>query len=119
MRWLAGCAALYHLISFNRFLDNRLLHSFPTRRSSDLRAHREQEAYMQSLSNESAPLLWAQIAPLLEDAMGKLREKERNAVDRKSTRLNSSHPSISYAVFCLKKKKHYQSHFATIISIND
>src|SRR5690348_17808537 len=28
-----------------------------------------------------------------------------NGVDRKSTRLNSSHPSISYAVFCLKKKK--------------
>src|SRR5438876_8434178 len=29
--------------------------------------------------------------------------------DRKSTRLNSSHPSISYAVFCLKKKKKKQS----------
>src|SRR5690348_18099164 len=29
----------------------------------------------------------------------------RNRGDRKSTRLNSSHPSISYAVFCLKKKK--------------
>src|SRR5690348_15049236 len=28
----------------------------------------------------------------------------RNGLDRKSTRLNSSHPSISYAVFCLKKK---------------
>src|SRR5690348_18484474 len=28
--------------------------------------------------------------------------------DRKSTRLNSSHPSISYAVFCLKKKKKLQ-----------
>src|SRR5699024_11507713 len=28
------------------------------------------------------------------------------AQDRKSTRLNSSHVSISYAVFCLKKKKH-------------
>src|SRR5689334_24800959 len=28
-----------------------------------------------------------------------------SAVDRKSTRLNSSHSSISYAVFCLKKKK--------------
>src|SRR5690348_17855689 len=27
-----------------------------------------------------------------------------NSIDRKSTRLNSSHPSISYAVFCLKKK---------------
>src|SRR5690242_21674459 len=29
----------------------------------------------------------------------------RGALDRKSTRLNSSHMSISYAVFCLKKKK--------------
>src|SRR4051794_41202619 len=29
----------------------------------------------------------------------------RGFLDRKSTRLNSSHPSISYAVFCLKKKK--------------
>src|SRR5438876_9027480 len=28
-----------------------------------------------------------------------------HVLDRKSTRLNSSHPSISYAVFCLKKKK--------------
>src|SRR5438876_1774736 len=33
------------------------------------------------------------------------RADERGARDRKSTRLNSSHPSISYAVFCLKKKK--------------
>src|SRR6266540_5650772 len=30
----------------------------------------------------------------------------RNQQDRKSTRLNSSHITISYAVFCLKKKKH-------------
>src|SRR5207245_11562591 len=30
---------------------------------------------------------------------------QRDAQDRKSTRLNSSHGSISYAVFCLKKKK--------------
>src|SRR5690625_5655065 len=30
-------------------------------------------------------------------------------IDRKSTRLNSSHVAISYAVFCLKKKKKYQS----------
>src|SRR5699024_12460522 len=30
---------------------------------------------------------------------------DRNGPDRKSTRLNSSHVSISYAVFCLKKKK--------------
>src|SRR3712207_7599688 len=30
-------------------------------------------------------------------------------LDRKSTRLNSSHANISYAVFCLKKKKYYTS----------
>src|SRR5437879_8663020 len=30
-----------------------------------------------------------------------------NRIDRKSTRLNSSHRCISYAVFCLKKKKKY------------
>src|SRR5438876_8365279 len=35
------------------------------------------------------------------DVPAEQREAER---DRKSTRLNSSHPSISYAVFCLKKK---------------
>src|SRR5689334_25398685 len=33
------------------------------------------------------------------------REAEQRHEDRKSTRLNSSHSSISYAVFCLKKKK--------------
>src|SRR5699024_12301518 len=32
--------------------------------------------------------------------------RRMNALDRKSTRLNSSHVSISYAVFCLKKKIH-------------
>src|SRR5437764_5986181 len=32
---------------------------------------------------------------------------KRDARDRKSTRLNSSHRCISYAVFCLKKKKYY------------
>src|SRR3712207_7988160 len=34
-----------------------------------------------------------------------------NALDRKSTRLNSSHANISYAVFCLKKKKQTLSFF--------
>src|SRR2546428_7413324 len=34
---------------------------------------------------------------------------ELTYVDRKSTRLNSSHDQISYAVFCLKKKKSYDS----------
>src|SRR3712207_7674589 len=33
------------------------------------------------------------------------KSNEKNIKDRKSTRLNSSHANISYAVFCLKKKK--------------
>src|SRR3712207_8815826 len=36
-------------------------------------------------------------------------EPEGRAEDRKSTRLNSSHANISYAVFCLKNKKTYKS----------
>src|SRR2546427_5233005 len=36
--------------------------------------------------------------------------------DRKSTRLNSSHSQISYAVFCLKKKKKQNTHNNTLIS---
>src|SRR3712207_8127004 len=50
----------------------------------------------------------------------KLDEKARR-LDRKSTRLNSSHANISYAVFCLKKNKmthihtfHYAHHFSNI-----
>src|SRR5690348_17799423 len=39
--------------------------------------------------------------PVVKDPLHLLQR----ALDRKSTRLNSSHPSISYAVFCLKKKK--------------
>src|SRR5688572_31586179 len=35
---------------------------------------------------------------------------EREGEDRKSTRLNSSHSQISYAVFCLKKKKKIKKH---------
>src|SRR3712207_7999368 len=34
--------------------------------------------------------------------------------DRKSTRLNSSHANISYAVFCLKKKKKIKTNYSTI-----
>src|SRR3712207_7930376 len=47
------------------------------------------------------------------EAMGKwidrLDKEQRPHADRKSTRLNSSHANISYAVFCLKKKKQIQT----------
>ena len=42
------------------------------------RVHREQEAYMQTLANESEANVWPEIEPLLEDALGRLGEKERN-----------------------------------------
>src|SRR5205085_8048832 len=41
-----------------------------------------------------------------------------NELDRKSTRLNSSHSQISYAVFCLKKKKNHPSNHS-ILSVPD
>src|SRR3712207_7545935 len=41
------------------------------------------------------------------DLLGVDRIDHGNRSDRKSTRLNSSHTNISYAVFCLKKKKTY------------
>src|SRR5438034_2041585 len=69
--------------------DHRDLHSFPTRRSSDLRRARARGGGV-------PPGVWA---------CGRLRAPDRARQDRKSTRLNSSHTVISYAVFCLKKKK--------------
>src|SRR2546427_3409537 len=39
--------------------------------------------------------------------------------DRKSTRLNSSHSQISYAVFCLKKKKEGTTVFTRVLSLDE
>src|SRR5690348_17800924 len=47
------------------------------------------------------------LSTLMSDAV------ESGSSDRKSTRLNSSHPSISYAVFCLKKKTHRTTPYHT------
>src|SRR5688572_30962594 len=44
-------------------------------------------------------------AGAIASAEGRGRVQARSGGDRKSTRLNSSHSQISYAVFCLKKKK--------------
>src|SRR6185312_5142659 len=44
------------------------------------RQRREQEAYMQSALNEPDDVVWNEIAPLLDEAMGKLGETDRNAV---------------------------------------
>src|SRR5699024_11469448 len=100
------------------YLLHRHLLSFPTRRSSDLAMDELDKIlnYTEPFSNikDIPPLvntLNVHLDGLLkekrEEAKGKI-ELDRGEVslqDRKSTRLNSSHVSISYAVFCLKKKK--------------
>src|SRR5690348_17677065 len=48
-------------------------------------------------------------APRAAGQLGEGHARGGARTDRKSTRLNSSHPSISYAVFCLKKKKNKQT----------
>src|SRR5206468_13123107 len=95
--------------------NHRVLHSFPTRRSSDLvlrRPHRGKGAALNHAIHEaSGEILLCLDADTLiaRDAIHKLvrhfTDASVGAVDRKSTRLNSSHDQISYAVFCLKKKK--------------
>src|SRR4051812_49664163 len=79
---------------FQQFRDQRALHSFPTRRSSDLaecKHHPDRRARSAHRAGH------AEDQELRHVLLGALK-------DRKSTRLNSSHMSISYAVFCLKKK---------------
>src|SRR5947207_8768570 len=44
-----------------------------------------------------------------EDLLQPVRDEQDGGADRKSTRLNSSHTVISYAVFCLKKQKYADS----------
>src|SRR5947208_4626141 len=49
---------------------------------------------------------WLFRRPIAEETSRQfLRDRAADFIDRKSTRLNSSHQIISYAVFCLKKKK--------------
>src|SRR5699024_11889903 len=103
----------------HRALPPRALPSFPTRRSSDL-VHLWQRQghiihrdcfYMERFLNsgvesrfcnrkaQHSHAILRNLNQLSACAFFVIRE------DRKSTRLNSSHVSISYAVFCLKKKK--------------
>src|SRR5690625_7049900 len=73
------------------FEQNGRLNSFPTRRSSDL------NAVFGATVNVPEHLVGALDFPVQVTYLA----------DRKSTRLNSSHVTISYAVLCLKKKTRY------------
>src|SRR5206468_5836201 len=91
----------------------RDLHSFPTRRSSDLYRKvpvNRDDIGATALSVEPE---MEQVFVACPDHISNPDDFERKlfvlrnyaSQDRKSTRLNSSHDQISYAVFCLKKKK--------------
>src|SRR5947199_1746100 len=96
------------LFFFLCYVDHQHLHSFPTRRSSDLTIDRK--VGLRLVRNHSAS---GTEKPIFRRAM--IASGTKGATDclkiyfpvrdRKSTRLNSSHLGISYAVFCLKKKK--------------
>src|SRR5699024_12727568 len=106
----------FRLLSCAPNLLLRRLLSFPTRRSSDL----NEGPHLQKIAGEYL-LTWSNYDtrdPRYQICFAKSKHiygpyeaPEDNRVtkpstqDRKSTRLNSSHVSTSYAVFCLKKKK--------------
>src|SRR5207248_3943462 len=87
------------------------LHSFPTRRSSDLSLSSTISCMYFEKSRTTATLQhWpASDVPPPRARIGapcfRARATAATTSDRKSTRLNSSHRTISYAVFCLKKKQ--------------
>src|SRR5688572_31697353 len=108
------------------YCDRRDLHSFPTRRSSDLVSGR--------VSDVTGAVVPGAEIRITNIATSLTRNTETNAdgywaipllppggysiaVDRKSTRLNSSHSQISYAVFCLKKKKMTRTPVAHSLSV--
>src|SRR5207248_10716661 len=83
--------------------------SFPTRRSSDLPdCQRDGHRRIPVVARPNAYREPIQVATgrSCSRECGRVRDCNSDQLDRKSTRLNSSHRTISYAVFCLKKKNH-------------
>src|SRR5437870_7778190 len=86
------------MISFYSYAEHADLHSFPTRRSSDL-VHGIPLVDEGSERPSGRHQVIARTGGHHQNALLSLGQQ-----DRKSTRLNSSHVATSYAVFCLKKK---------------
>src|SRR5699024_12313742 len=83
-------------------LPGRYLYSFPTRRSSDLRDSGDMVPRIRArcVVDDTGP----QAPQTVRQDAGRPRGPSEFSEDRKSTRLNSSHVSNSYAVSCLRKK---------------
>src|SRR5690606_39773956 len=105
-----------YTILISHYGNNRDLHSFPTRRSSDLTKLQSTDLIFQKVL--TFPCCHSQQDILLptEPSDPKIRQEHARTflLDRKSTRLNSSHVKISYAVFCLKKKKNKKARITEI-----
>src|SRR5262245_64241377 len=96
---------------------HRHLLPFPTRRSSDLAEDQGRTLRLAQTPGDGVDRLRPGRPGPLDPVLGRLADlrlepladeqlgTDRQVQDRKSTRLNSSHLGISYAVFCLKKKK--------------
>src|SRR5206468_8915304 len=89
---------------------HQALHSLPTRRSSDLEKARSEPHHRRHparIANRHPHRLQLRVVSLVAVDVAEQAEVvscPQAIQDRKSTRLNSSHDQISYAVFCLKKK---------------
>src|SRR5437879_13596008 len=97
---LPACVASTPLYLYTCLVHHLHLPAFPTRRSSDLISIRCRGFRYCRVRDTRAP--W----PTHSGCPSELRRRTgfSSFPDRKSTRLNSSHRCISYAVFCLKKK---------------
>src|SRR5439155_23470222 len=101
----------FYSIFFHSYVHHRVLHSFPTRRSSDLEPCEDRDCpgkdtpqFKGIFIRYLAQLYRATGRPAYLDFLFRNAHSVWFNEDRKSTRLNSSHVAISYAVFCLKKK---------------
>src|SRR5690606_42086163 len=84
------------------FLRTHAVPSSPTRRSSDLLSSDTRDDLVYSITVEP---VFGRVGLAGGDDDDFFQTKTSRVGDRKSTRLNSSHVKISYAVFCLKKNK--------------
>src|SRR5690606_42050876 len=98
-----------HCLFFYSYGDHPILPSFPTRRSSDLALRPPVSSALVFSTAATCSWNFVRVSATGLSCASSLAwascSRLRKVSDRKSTRLNSSHVKISYAVYCLKKKR--------------